>query len=152
MKKAAWMLIALISLLPESANAIFCIMRVAPLSFGMYMPGQTTPLDAVGRVDTLCFGSPGSYSISIGPGQSGDQLARLLQAGPGQTLGYTVYRDAAYTQIWGNGVPPTFVVSGSRPSRGWPTFRSHPLYGRILPNQFPDPGSYTDNLLVTVLF
>ncbi len=152
MKRAAWILILFASLLPEAANAIFCIVRVTPLSFGMYMPGQTTPLDAVGRVDTLCFGSPGSYLISIGPGQSGDQLARLLQAGPGQTLGYAVYRDAARTQIWGNGSPPTFVVTGNRPSRGWPTFNAHPVYGRIQPNQFPDPGTYTDNLLVTVLF
>jgi spore coat protein U-like protein len=43
-------------------------------------------------------------------------------------------------------------VTGSRQRVGQPTINVHPLYGRIFGAQNPDPGNYSDNLLVTVLF
>lgn len=139
-------------LLPGVAGAINCQLTVTPLVFGLYTPAQVSPLDAVADISVRCVAQPGSYTVTIGPGQSGDQLARSMIAGPGEFLSYGLYRDAARTQIWGDGTPPTFTVIGTRLSQGPPTVTVHPLYGRIYANQYPDPGSYTDNLLVTVLF
>jgi spore coat protein U-like protein len=139
-------------LLPGIANALNCTITLTPLSFGMYTPGRSSPLDAVSNITVRCVAQPGTYSVSIGPGLSGNQLIRTLSAGGGNILNYNLYRDPARTQVWGNGTPPSFVVTGSRTSVGQPTINVHSLYGRVFSGQTPNPGSYADNLLVTVLF
>ena len=150
MRKVA--LAAAILYLPAVASALNCTITLTPLAFGLYTPGQATPVDAVANITVRCVAQPGTYAVTIGPGLSGDQLARTMLAGPGEFLSYNLYRDAARTQIWGNGAPPTFTVTGTRPSVGRPTINVHPLYGRIFSGQNPDPGNYADNLLITVLF
>lgn len=140
------------TLVPGFAAAVNCSVTLTPLAFGMYQPAQSGPLDAVADITVRCVAQPGSYAVTIGPGLSGDQLNRTLVAGPGEILNYNLFRDAARTQIWGNGTPPTFTVTGSRTSVGQPTVNVHPLYGRVYASQTPNPGNYADNLLVTVLF
>lgn len=144
--------LAAILLLPDSAHAINCRIQVNPINFGTYTPLTPSHVDVIGQFEVRCQAQPGSFSIIVGPGLSGNQLARTLSAGGGNLLNYNFFIDAARTQIWGDGTPPTFVVSGVRPNRGRPTFYNYPVYGRIFSNQAPDPGVYSDNLLVTVLF
>jgi len=83
---------------------------------------------------------------------SGDPTARALISTGTTPLLYNLYRDAGRTQIWGDGTPPSFTVSGVRPNRGRPTSYNYPIYGRIFANQAPDAGLYNDDPLVTVLF
>lgn len=144
---AAWL-----ALWPGTASAITCQVRLVPVDFGIYMPLQSAPLDVTGSITVRCMAQPGSYAVTLGPGTSGDFTARTLSAGAAGVLLYNLFRDPARVQIWGDGTPPTFTVAGSRASRGRPTETNHPLYGRIFPDQAPEPGVYTDNLLVTVLF
>jgi spore coat protein U-like protein len=144
--------IALAFVSPEVAQAIQCRVTVNPINFGIYMPLTPTPVDVIGQVDVRCQAQPGSFTIIIGPGISGNQLARTLLAGGPGVLNYNLYIDAARTQIWGDGTLPTFVVSGVRTARRRPSFYNYPVYGRIFANQAPNPGIYNDNLLVTVLF
>ena len=139
-------------LFSPQAHAINCRVTLFAIDFGIYMPLTTTPVDITGQIDVRCQAQPGFFTVVIGPGVSGDQLARTLTTGGPDVLNYNLYRDAARTQIWGDGTPPTFVVSGVRPSKGRPTFYNYPVYGRIFANQAPNPGIYNDNLLVTVLF
>lgn len=134
------------------AFAIQCRISVTPVNFGIYTPLTPLPVDVIGQLTVRCQAQPGTFSVSLGPGQSGSQLARTLTAGGASILNYNLYRDPARTQIWGDGTPPTFVVSGVRPNRGRPTFYNYPIYGRIFANQAPEPGIYGDNLLATVLF
>jgi len=111
-----------------------------------------TPGDVVGDLMVRCQAQPGSFSVMVGTGISGDQTARTMSAGGASLLFYNLYRDPARTEIWGDGTPPTFMVSGVRASKGRPTTFNLPVYGRIYANQAPDSGVYNDNLLVTVLF
>jgi spore coat protein U-like protein len=143
---------ALAVLAPQSAHAITCRITVTPINFGIYGPSTPSHLDIIGQFDVRCQAQPGSFTVTIGPGISGDQLARTLSAGGSNILNYNIYRDAARTQIWGDGTPPTFVVSGVRTTKGQPTTYNYPVYGRIFANQGPNAGIYNDNLLVTVLF
>lgn len=136
----------------DIAYAIQCRVTVSAINFGTYMPMSTADVDVLGQVQVRCQAQPGSFAVTIGPGMSGNQLARTLSAGGATALDYNLYRDAARTQIWGDGTPPTFVVSGVRPSTGRPTFYDYTIYGRIFANQAPEPGQYTDSLVVTVLF
>ena len=139
-------------MLPDTASAISCRVRLSPIDFGIYVPLTTNPVDVLGSVTVRCQAQPGNYAVTIGPGINGTQLLRIMSAGGGELLNYNLYRDAARTQIWGDGTPPTFTVTGTRPSRGRPTTTAHPIYGRIFANQAPNAGTYTDGLLVTVLF
>lgn len=151
--KAAFLAgLALFLLTPDSAHAINCRISVSPINFGTYTPLTTSHVDVIGQFEVRCQAQPGTFSVTIGPGVSGDQLARTLIAGGGLLLNYNLYRDAARTQILGDGTPPTFVVTGTRTSGGRPSSFTYPVYGRVFANQAPDPGFYTDNLLATVLF
>ena len=153
MTKAASLIgLALTLLAPESAHAIQCRITVTPVNFGIYIPATPAHLDVIGQLDVRCQAQPGSFSVSLGPGISGDQLARTLSAGGSNILNYNLYRDAARSQVWGDGTPPTFVVSGIRSGGGRPTNYSYPIYGRIFANQGPNPGIYSDDVLATVLF
>ena len=151
-RRAKPLLMVIALLLPGIANALNCTITLNPLSFGMYTPAGTVPLDAVSDITIRCVAQPGTYAVSIGPGLSGNQLIRAMSAGGANFLNYNLFRDPARTQIWGDGTPPTFVVTGSRTSVGQPTVNVHPLYGRVFSGQTPNPGNYADNLLVTVLF
>ena len=100
-------------MLPVAAQAINCRISLGPINFGIYMPLTTVPVDVVGQFDVRCQAQPGTFEVIIGAGISGDQLARTLSAGGANILNYNLYRDAARTQIWGDGTPPTFTVTGS---------------------------------------
>ena len=142
----------LVLLVPSLSQAINCRVTVNAIPFGMYMPMTPTPVDIMGQVNVRCQAQPGTFSVTIGPGISGNQLARTLTAGGVDVINYNLFRDAARTQIWGDGTPPTFVVSGVRTSQGRPTLYNYPVYGRLYANQSPNPGVYGDSLVVTVLF
>lgn len=137
---------------PSAAQAINCGVRVNPVNFGLYQSLSASPVDVTGQIRIICRARPGTFAVTIGPGISGDSTARTLVAAGTGSLYYNLYRDAARTQIWGDGTPPTFVVTGARTERGRPTTFNFPIYGRIFANQAPDAGLYTDNLVVTVLF
>ena len=151
-RQAMSLLLAIALLLPGIANAINCTITLNPLPFGMYTPAGTVPLDAVSDITVRCVAQAGTYSVSIGPGFSGNQLLRTMLAGGADILNYNLFRDPARTQIWGDGIPPTFVVIGSRTGVGRPTVNVHSLYGRAFSGQTPNPGNYAVNLLATVLF
>ena len=138
--------------MPLEALAIQCRISVNPINFGVYQPLTPVHLDVTGQIQVRCQAQPGTFSVIIGPGISGNQLARTLSAGGGNILFYNLFRDAARSQIWGDGTPPSFVVTGSRTGSGRPTLYNYPVYGRIYADQAPDPGLYNDNLVVTVLF
>lgn len=137
---------------PDPAYAINCRVTVVAMNFGVYMPMSSAHVDVNGQVGVRCQAQPGSFTVSIGPGGSGDQLARTLSNGSGDFIAYNMYRNAARTEIWGDGTPPTFVVSGVRNSQGRPTFYNYTIYGRMFSGQTPNPGVYVDNVMVTVLF
>lgn len=138
--------------LPGTALAINCGVRVNAVDFGLYEPLSPVAVDVIGRVQIICRAQPGTFAVSIGPGVSGDAAARTLVAPGVGVLYYNLYRDPGRTQIWGDGTPPTFVVTGARTQRGRPTTFNYPIYGRIFATQAPDPGLYTDDLVITVLF
>lgn len=139
-------------LLSERAHAINCKITVFPINFGIYMPLRPTPSDVTGSLNVRCMAQPGSFTVQIGPGTSGNQLARTLVSGGTNTLNYNLFQNAARTLIWGDSTPPTVTVSGVRSGKGRPSNFSYPVYGRIFANQAPSPGIYNDNILVTILF
>lgn len=144
--------IAYLLFAPDLAHAINCRVTLVAMNFGIYTPMTTTHVDVMGQVNLRCQAQPGSFTVTISAGASGDHSARTLLSATADILNYNLYRDAARTQIWGDGSPPTFVVSGIRPNKGRPNFYNYPIYGRVFANQTPNAGIYNDDPMVTVLF
>ena len=116
------------------------------------MPGRPNNLDATGLMIVRCVGRPGSFSVLMGPGSSGDQANRTMFSGPTNTLSYNIYQNAARTLIWGDGTPPTVTQSGIRNNNGRPSWFFYPYFGRLFAGQSPNSGFYTDSIVTTVLF
>ncbi|MFT3710975.1 MAG: spore coat U domain-containing protein [Archangium sp.] len=120
------------------------------LAFGIYDPFSTMPNDtAVGGVNITCSGVYGLVGISLGPGQSGDQLARKLKAGS-NLMSYQIYFDLLRTKVMGDGTSGTWNYTGLVLVTGVATPFS--FYGRIPARQAVAAGSYTDSVQITVSF
>jgi len=124
-----------------------CTVRsITDVAFGAYDPigaNATTPRDATGQLRYRCGG--GGPLVSLSAGGAGSYQPRLLRQGL-RALGYNLYRDAARTQIWGDGTPGTFTVLGQ------PGSRTLAIYGRVFPGQGAAAGSYADTLVATLNF
>jgi spore coat protein U-like protein len=57
-----------------------------------------------------------------------------------------LYRNAAYTQLWGNTQPTAAVLLGSGAAQ------SVAIYGRVAPGQAVVSGAYQDTVLATVTY
>ena len=135
-----------------AAEAINCRVQVAAMDFGVYMPLRSTPLDVTGRVTIRCQARTGSFTVTLGPGLSGDAMNRTMISPGNAGLNYNLYVDPARTLVWGDGTGATATVAGVRPEKGRPIFLDYPVYGRVFSGQAPPPGAYSDTILVTVLF
>ena len=119
------------------------------MDFGTLAVAGGGPFDAATTLAWRCTSGSAS-TISIGPGISGDQLARTMVSG-GNTLAYNLYIDATFGTIWGDGVAPTATV-GITPL-GMGTAGNTVVNGRVLlADALAAPvGTYTDNVLVTII-
>jgi spore coat protein U-like protein len=126
-----------------------CTASATGVSFGTYNLLSAAPLDSTGTVTVDCSGASSitgnnSVTVSLSTGQSGTYTARSLGTG----FSYNLYQDAAYSEIWGDGTGTSTQYTGSI-TNGHPSFKAT-VYGQIPAGQNPSPGSYTDNITVTV--
>jgi spore coat protein U-like protein len=76
-----------------------------------------------------------------------------MSSGPSR-LNYNLYRDASRGQVWGDGTASTGVVNATMRFNffQFSNSASHNAYGRIPAGQSANPGSYADNIVVTITF
>lgn len=141
--------LALIALLaPPLASAQRCIVRTLPTSFGLYFPASPTPLDVTGRVTVNCRGRPGTYTVELSTGSSGQYERRAMTSGADR-LYYNLFLNPARTRIWGDGSGSTSRVTVTRRRRDRRVIN---VYARIFSNQDVRPGFYADAVSVTIFF
>jgi spore coat protein U-like protein len=124
-----------------------CSVSGTDLSFGAYTPTSTSALTSTSTISVLCtLNNP--YNIRLNSGQNGSSVSsRLMSNGNNYTLGYALFRDAAYTQNWGE-TDGTNTVS----STGTGANQDFTVYGRIAALQNVPAGSYSDQITITVNF
>ncbi|CNI30571.1 sigma-fimbriae subunit [Yersinia thracica] len=120
-------------------------------SFGTLNFGSTTVLNTpiavtgqanTGAISVQCSKNT-SFSVLLGPGQSGSVNSRYLTGGPtGQHVNYNLYTNSAHSQIWDN------TLGVSQVATGQPVIL--PVYGLIPIQSTPAAGIYTDTIQVTV--
>jgi spore coat protein U-like protein len=138
-----------------------CSVTAVSLNFGVYDPALTSADDSVGSVTVTCRHVSGgadriNYTVAISNGLNGTSATTRAMAAGTKRLGYGVFRDAARTQAWGNGIGGTVVATGSMtvgPGNGNNNKTVvHSVYGRIPQLQDAAPGTYADTLQVTLTF
>lgn len=119
------------------------------VEFGQKARSSAGDVTATGSLIVNCTtGTP--YTIALNEGANGASVtSRLMKRSSGtETIPYSLYRDAAMTQNWGNG---TSDVQGGT---GNGTDQSIPVYGRVLgsSNVNVPAGSYADTITATVTY
>lgn len=124
-----------------------CEVSASALGFGGSVPSPVVAaIDSTATVTATCSGAL-PFTVELGAGTGGTLLDRRM-TGPAGTLRYGMYVDAGRTQLWGDGSQGTTVATMTGTGVAQPI----PVYGRILPGQAPSPGTYVDQVVVTVRF
>jgi spore coat protein U-like protein len=110
------------------------------LSFGTYRSGGA-PVAAQSAISVTCDKDT-AYSIRI----SGDEMGERKMKYLAHSLGYTIYRDAARSHIWGDS--PELSVAG----RGAGVPQHHAVFGEVHRGQPALPGDYGDTVTITLDF
>lgn len=94
--------------------------------------------------------TPGTaYTVGLDAGSvSGSSVATRYLDGPGGKMSFSLYRDAAFTQVWG--VTPGSDTNGGT---GTGSTQNYTIYGRIFGMQTTRaPGTYTSTVTVTITY
>jgi spore coat protein U-like protein len=124
-----------------------CLVNTTNLNFGNIGTSIGANVDSAATVTVNCP-SLQSYNITIGVGVgAGATLAsrKMTRTSGTETLNFTVYRNAARTQLWGTAIG-TDTVSAT----GTGANQTFTAFGRIPTGQTALPGNYTDVLVVTI--
>ncbi len=146
----------------QSAYALVtCSVSSTGVAFGVYNPLAAVALDSNSGIRLTCtLSSPPSsqqvsYSMQLSTGASGSYAGRFMQSGAAQ-LNYSLYRNSARTQIWGDGSAGTVAVNANitlGPSAARRTRSvTKTVFGRIAAAQDVAAGAYSDTIVVTVVF
>ena len=73
--------------------------------------------------------------------------ARRMQGLGGATVTYSLYRNAAHTQVWG-----VIIGMNTVPGSGTGLSQNLAVYGRVPPQTTPSAGVYSDTVVVTVTY
>jgi spore coat protein U-like protein len=131
------------------AQAPSCTISTTSVAFGNYNVFTTTPDDSTGTITYRCNSTAANISISLSDGSSTTFSPRTLRKGS-EVLSYNLYRNAARTQIWGNGTGGTAVYTQSNPPNNQNV--NVTVYGRIPALQDVSAGNYTDTVSAVINF
>lgn len=136
--------VAIVLLLAPRVVLAACTLAAGGLNFGSYDVFSTSHTDSAGAIDVSCdVATP--YTLTLSPG-SGSYNQRAMVNGI-HLLNYNLYSDAAHSLVWGDGSGGTVTVVGNTD-----TSAQHTVYGRIPAQQNVHVGSYSDLIVVTVVY
>jgi spore coat protein U-like protein len=136
---------ALLVLLMTARAEAACTITTTSVAFGTYDVFTATNDDANGTVQISCTPRE-NIQVTLSRGSSATFNPRTLRSGT-NILNYNLFRNAARTQIWGDGTGGTSVFNGNNIRN-----RTLTIYGRVPALQDAAVGSYTDTIVATVIF
>lgn len=139
----------LMTLLWAPAASAACTVSSSGVAFGSFSPLTDSTVDATGTITVNCDISV-TYTLALSTGGSGGYAPRRMASG-GNTMEYNLFRNATFSEIWGdsNG-NNTYTVDGLVLLGN----RNHTVYGRIplSTQRTVMVGSYSDSITITVTF
>jgi spore coat protein U-like protein len=131
------------------AQAPSCTISVTSVAFGTYNVFTTTADDSTGTITYRCNATAANISISLSDGSSSTFSPRTLRKGS-EVLTYNLYRNAARTNIWGDGTGGTSVYTRPNPPNN--SNVNLTIYGRIPAQQDVSAGNYSDTVSAVINF
>ncbi len=123
--------------------ATSCSATAADLAFGSYDAASATDTTATSTINVTCsLLTP--YTISLDNGSFASGSTRQMGSGASR-LSYEIYRDVTMTNIFGS-IAQSLGVAGIGTGFAVPQI----IYGKVPKNQAVAPGSYTDQITVTI--
>lgn len=124
-----------------------CTVTATPVAFATQSTlGAAT--SASGTLGVTCTNTtPYTVSLDAGNGASATTTVRKMTGPASAVLNYGLYRDAGFTQNFGN-------TAGTDTAAGTGSGVSQPItvFGRVPAQSSPAPGSYADVISVTITF
>lgn len=121
-----------------------CQITATNLAFGSY---TGVALDAASTLTVTCTKTT-PYYVNLGDGLHPDVNFLPRASGPGGVmLSYTLFREAARVNRWGN----TYNLDGVA-GTGSGSAQSLTVYGRVAADQFVTPGAYADTVIATMTY
>jgi spore coat protein U-like protein len=107
-----------------------------------------TAVPATSAIAVQCTNGT-TYNIGLNAGTgAGATVANRLMTGPAsQTVGYSLYSNAAHTTLWGNTIG-TDTLAGT----GSGSAQNYTVFGLVPVQTTPGPGTYNDTITVTVTY
>ena len=125
-----------------------CLVSATTLNFGSEGVLNAN-VDATNAISITCTnGTPWAASLNAGSGSGGTVNLRRMTGSGGAIVAYTIYRNAARTEVWGDGTLGTLTVAGT----GTGNAQAQTGYGRVPPQTTPAPATYTDTIVVKVTY
>jgi len=135
MRKSALALLVFALLCTHKAESQACVLAItSPLNFGTYTGAQ---IRSTSPYSVTCSGQSWDIPMNAGTGALASETLRYLTGPNGVELGYEIYRDAAYSQNWGNTATTEETGTGSY---------NGTIYAQLNANQMGPSGTYTDTI------
>jgi len=133
--------------LPRPALAI-CTITATNVNFGNYDVFSATALDTTSTITYRC-GTESNISVMLNTGSSGTFNPRTMRK-TGEVLNYNLYRNAARTNIWGDGTGGSTYYTRANPPNNTNVVLT--VYARVPALQDVSGGTYTDTITATINF
>jgi spore coat protein U-like protein len=122
-----------------------CLISTTALNFGVYARAL---VNATSTVTVTCTNSTTfNVGLNAGVGSAATVTSRKITSPASATLKYSLFRNSARTQNWGNTVG-TDTVAGT----GNGAAQSITAYGQMAAGQSGNPAVYTDTITATVTY
>ena len=122
-----------------------CAVSATNVAFGNY---STAQLDSTGSITVTCTnGTTYTVAFDAGTGSGATVAARRMTGPSSQTLTYSLYHDAPRSSVWGSTVGVDTAAGTGSGSAQVLT-----VYGRVPALQYPQAGSYSDTISVTLAY
>jgi spore coat protein U-like protein len=143
---------------PATHAVTTCVGSNAAISLGTYLGDDSMPVDSMGSFTLTCTRDGGAPAVAvtmgIGASASTGGISRrgMRRSGGTDVLVYNIYRDAARVSVWGQtaGVD-TVTQSVNVPNKGIASV-TFTMFGRIEPLQNVRVGTYTDSLVISIVY
>jgi spore coat protein U-like protein len=136
--------------LPITASvSAVCNITTTAVAFGAYDPvvaNAAAPLNANGAVNVACTkGTPATIDLGNGLNPSGTATRQMISGA--NLLGYGLYKDAAFSQVWGSGMTGGSTAAYNSPTKA---ITAVTVYGSIPAGQDVGVGAYSDTVVATI--
>jgi len=123
-----------------------CNVSASALDFGSTV-NLTAIVNQSSTIQAQCTNTtPYNIGLNAGTGAGATVATRKMTSG-GNTINYSLYRDAARSQVWG-----TTISTNAVSATGTGSTQNHAVYGRVPVQTTPNPATYSDTINVTVTY